>query len=111
MLTLPLPLLVQNHWSLKFVREAMTMRLALIGAGFLTVISVGLIAANMVAAQAAFCGADESLLVYPTYSSKGIVAGQTETCGQPHRSCKIRDMNAANPIYDCSPFMAPKSMR
>lgn len=87
------------------------MRLAIVAAGFLTVLSVGLVAANMVIAQAALCGTGESLLVYAQYGSKGIADGQVERCGVPHKSCKVRDMKAANPVYDCSPFMAPKTTR
>lgn len=104
-----LPLSLTHHWQpiQQFVREAVTLRTALIGAGFLTAVSIALVAVN-VGNAALSCSAGEHLLVYPMYSSKGIAVDSVERCGMPHRGCTQR--KAENGVYDCSPFMAPKGL-
>lgn len=102
-----LPITLTQHWqpALQFLRAAVTLRTALVGAGFLAALSLGLVAANV--GTAAFgCNAGQSSLVYPMYSSKGIVVDTEVRCGQPHRGCTER-ANAKG-TFDCSPFMAPK---
>lgn len=55
-----------------------------------------------------FCYGDDVTLSYGRYNKLGEVKDRTERCGKPHITCKIRDMAAKKPIYDCSPFVLPK---
>lgn len=88
--------------AITFLRQAVTMRTALIAAGFLTFVSIALAAINM---NVAFkCAGSEHLLVYPVYDKKGIVVDTVSRCGTVHRGCTLNESHS----YDCSPFMAPK---
>lgn len=105
MLTLPLSVFPSDHPAISFLREAVTMRTALIGGAFLVAVSVALVAVN-VGSAALSCTGSERLLVYPIYSRKGLVKDTVERCGAVHRGCTERAGNAG--VYDCSPFMAPE---
>ena len=100
-----LPLVL--HWqpTIQFLRQAVTMRTALLAAGFLAFLSLGLVAAH-VSAQSVICSAGEHKLVYPVYDRKGIIIDHMTRCGDFHRGCTLRA--GATNTYDCSPFMAPK---
>lgn len=104
---LTLPTTFQQYWNpaQQFIRDAVTLRTALIGAGFLAAVSVALVAVN-IGNAALSCSADEDLLVYPLYSNKGLAVDSVERCGVPHRGCMERA--SAKGTFDCSPFMAPK---
>ena len=87
--------------------EAVTLRTLLIIAGFVAILSLGLVAAR-VAASSVSCAAGESQLVYPVYDRKGIAIHSVTKCGAAHRGCTLRAGTDASPVFDCSPFMAPK---
>lgn len=50
------------------------------------------------------CHADAAILAYPRYSNKGLIEKYTYRCGEPDRSCRLREHGAKGPVYDCSPF-------
>lgn len=76
--------------------------------------SVGslLITGTMVSAAGAekigICHSSDMTLSYAWYNKRGDIVDRTYRCGKPHATCKIRNLSAARPIYDCSPFVLPK---
>lgn len=79
----------------------------MIVAGFLVMMTTTAAVASMMNASA-LCFGDDVILSYARYNKLGEVAERTYRCGTPHMTCKIRDLSAEKPVYDCSPFVLPK---
>lgn len=77
-----------------------------IGAAFLSTVLI-LLGASFAQSAWSACSTDESLLVYPQYSRKGIVTHYKELCGMPHATCILRKGSGETSTYDCSPFAIP----
>lgn len=108
MLHATLPLFVPL--AIEQIRASRVLKLLLIGA-VVVLAGLAVVLPLHLAAAVPECTEHESMLVYPRYGSRGMVEGYTYRCGQPHRSCQIRDMSAQRPFYDCSPFMIPRDVR
>jgi len=100
-----LPALFYYQLAIKFIREAVTMRTALVAAGFCAILSAGFVFVD--SEQIAICLAGEQTLVYPVYNKRGVIVDETVKCGPVHRGCTQRTNDTG---YDCSPFMAPKEV-
>lgn len=50
------------------------------------------------------CPLTASILSYPRYGRKGLVDRYEYRCGQPDRTCTLREYTAQGPVLVCSPF-------
>ena len=95
---LPYPAILHD-WRIPFES-------ALVPVGLFLGLATSLLMLSAFSVATPSCSGEDSMLVYPRYSKKGIVVDHTYVCGQPHKSCTAREAGfALSPTYDCSPFV------